>query len=77
MGLIRCGFKRRAAALAVSHGVLLAYGALALSLGRASGWVFLAAAALIHIQALFALGDFAWQQAHSAAGAETGDGRTP
>jgi hypothetical protein len=72
MGLIRCGFRRRGATLALSHGALLAYGALALSLGRASGWVFLGAAVLIHVQALFAIGDFAWQQAHSAGGAETG-----
>jgi len=72
MGLARCGFKRRAAALAVSHGALLAYGALALILGRSSGWVFLGAAVLVHVQALFAIGDFAWLQAHSLAGAEAG-----
>jgi hypothetical protein len=72
MGLIRCGFRKRAAALAVSHGALLAYGALALSLGRDSGWVFLGAAVLIHVQALFAIGDFEWQQVHSATGAKTG-----
>ena len=72
MGLVRCGFRKRAAALAVSHGALLAYGALALTLGRGSGWVFLGAAVLVHVQALFAVGDFAWLQAHSAGGAETG-----
>jgi len=79
MGLIRCGFKKRAAALAVSHGALLAYGILALSLGRGtfwdlsgSGWVFLGAAILIHVQALFAIGDFEWLQARSAGGAEMG-----
>jgi hypothetical protein len=72
MGLVRCGFKKRAAALAVSHGALLAYGALALGLGRSSGWVFLGAAVLIHVQALFAIGDFTWLQAHAAAGAERG-----
>ncbi len=79
MGLIRCGFKKRAAALAVSHGALLAYGILALSLGRGafwdlsgSGWVFLGAAVLIHVQALFAISDFEWLQAHSGAGAEMG-----
>ena len=77
MGLARCGFKKRAAALAVSHGALLAYGALALSFGRGSGWVFLGAAVLVHVQALFAIGDFAWLQAHSVAGAETGGGRAP
>ncbi|MGO8704452.1 MAG: hypothetical protein ACLQVA_11585 [Candidatus Brocadiia bacterium] len=76
MGLVRCGFQNRAAALAVSHGVLVAYGVLALALGRSSGWVFLAAAVLVHVQALFAIGDFAWLQAHGAAGAEKG-ARTP
>ncbi len=76
MGLVRCGFKKRAAALAVSHGALAAYGALALALGRSSGWVFLAAAVLVHVQALFAIGDFAWLQTHGAAGAEKGV-RTP
>jgi hypothetical protein len=75
MGLIRCGFNERAAALAVSHGALLAYGALALAMGRGSGWVFLGAAVLVHVQALFAIGDFAWLKAHGAAGAERGQGR--
>jgi hypothetical protein len=77
MGLVRCGFRKRAAALAVSHGALLAYGALAVSLGRGSGWVFLAAAVLVHVQTLFAIGDFEWLQIHRVAGAETGDGRAP
>ena len=77
MGLLRCGFKKRAAALAVCEGVLLAYGALALSLGRGSGWVFLGVAVLIHVQTLFAIGDFEWLQLHRAAGAETEDGRAP
>jgi hypothetical protein len=72
MGLVRCGLKKRAAALAVSHGTLLAYGALALGLGRGSGWVFLGAAVLVHVQALFAIGDFTWLQAPGAAGAERG-----
>jgi hypothetical protein len=73
-GLARCGFRIRAAALAASQGILLAYGALAASLGRGSGWVFLGAAVLVHVQTLFAIGDFEWLRAHQGAGAETETG---
>jgi hypothetical protein len=82
MGLIRCGFKGRAAALAVAHGALIIYGTITLIAGRDPGWLFIfpgvyfTAAALIHVQALFAIGDFAWLQTHGAAGAEKG-ARTP
>jgi len=72
LGLARCGFRERATVLSVTHGILLGYGALAVSLGRGSGWVFLATAVLVHIQTLFAIGDFEWLQIHRASGAETG-----
>ena len=57
-GFARYGYSRRAAALGVSLALLLGYGLVALALDRASGWVYLAVAGLIHIEAAFALGDF-------------------
>jgi len=56
--MARAGFRERAVALAISHGALVAYGVAAMLCQRDSGWVFLAAALLIHVQALFAIGDF-------------------
>ena len=57
-GIARAGFSERAIALAVSFSGLLLYGLLAVTLGRGAGWVYLAVAALIHIEAVFALSDF-------------------
>jgi len=57
-GLFRAGLPQRAATFAVSHGLLLAYGLAALGLGRGSGWVYLAVAALVHIEGAFAQADF-------------------
>jgi hypothetical protein len=67
MGLVRAGFRKRAIALAISHGALVVYGAVALLCGRDSGWVFLAAALLIHVQAVFAIGDFNGLEARAKA----------
>jgi hypothetical protein len=78
LGLARCGYTGRAAALSVVEGALFGYGVITLMAGRDPGWLFIfpgvyfTSAALIHVQALFAVGDFAWQQVHSATGAETG-----
>ncbi len=58
-GLFRAGFTERGVAFAVSHGLLLAYGLVALGLDRGSGWVYLAVGAFIHIEGAFAQGDFA------------------
>ena len=59
LGLSRAGFSRRATALGISLLLLFGYGVFALTIGRASGWVYLAVGVLVHIEALFALGDFA------------------
>jgi len=67
LGLKRLGFPGRAGVLAVVEGLLLIYGIFGLSpLGRtggvpvwgSSGLVFAVSAAVVHIEALFALGDF-------------------
>lgn len=60
VGIRRAGFGRRATALTISEALLLGYGVMALYLGRGSGWIFLGVGILIHIQALFAVGDFRW-----------------
>ena len=58
LGLARSGHPRRATAQAISFGLLLGYAIAALLMDRSSGWVFLSVAALIHVEAVFALGDF-------------------
>ena len=72
-GLARAGFRKRAVALAISHGALAAYGAAAVLCQRDCGWVFLAAALLVHVQSLFAIGDFNWLASRAKASA-VGDG---
>jgi len=57
-GIARAGYPQRAAAYALAFVLLAAYGAFALSIDRGSGWVFLATALFIHIEAVFAIGDF-------------------
>ena len=73
-GLARAGFPKRAVALAISHGALVAYGAIAVLSRRDCGWVFLAAGLLVHVQALFAIGDFNWLAARVKPSAGAGDG---
>jgi len=77
VALKRVGFQARATMLAVVEGLLLLYGFFGLSpLGRAgvvpvwssSGLVFVVSAVVIHIEALFALGDF--QRLAACLGAE-------
>ena len=58
LGIARGGFAARAAILTLDHICLIGYGVLALSLGRSSGWVFLAVAVLVHVEGAFALEDF-------------------
>jgi len=57
-GIARAGYPQRAAAYALAFVLLAAYGAFALSIDRGSGWVYLATALFIHIEAVFAIGDF-------------------
>ena len=58
IGLSRAGYSHRAITLGISLLFLFGYGLIALLMDRGSGWVYLAVGALIHIRALFALGDF-------------------
>ena len=59
VGLARAGFAERALAFGIGHGLLIAYGLLALAMHRSSGWIYLAVAVLIHIEGVFAQVDFA------------------
>ena len=57
-GIARAGFSQRAIAFVLCFVLLVIYGAFAVHLHRTSGWVYLAVALLIHVEAVFALGDF-------------------
>ena len=58
-GIARAGFSQRAMAFVLCFVLLVIYGVFAVNLHRTSGWVYLAVALLIHVEAVFALGDFA------------------
>lgn len=63
-GVQRLGFRSHALALHVCEAALILYGVIAVVAGHGfygnSGYVFLGVALLIHIQTLFAIGDFAY-----------------
>jgi hypothetical protein len=73
LGVRQAGFKGRALALGVSEVVLVGYAIAALSIGRTSGWIYLAVAGLIHIEAVFALGDFHAAEVHAASAPPAGE----
>jgi hypothetical protein len=59
LAFARVGLIVRGWALGISQSLMAAYGILALSLGRDSGWIFLAVAVLLQVQALFVVHDLA------------------
>ena len=58
MELARSGYAHRALALGISMTLLFGYGLVSVLMKHSSGWIYLAVGVLIHIEAMFALGDF-------------------
>jgi len=58
MELARSGYSHRAIALGISMVLLFGYGLISVLMKHSSGWIYLAVGVLIHIEAMFALGDF-------------------
>ena len=71
--LARLGFVERARTLAVCMALLFGYAVISLALHRMSGWIYLSVAALVHIEAVFSLGDFHFVAEYFKMSAETSE----